>query len=180
MVARQAPLSVRFSRQEHWSGLPFPSPGVFPDPGIKPRCPVLQADSLLTEPPGKPWWYADMAKIGKVMCMDWSLHNCPGLNGAPCGEYSVSRRISFFLSISSRVFSPSDELFSLTWVLFLMVLRVTLSWLHRGKYCELVHGVVLRFPRILLPKISKHFLNLFHFCTFLSLEVAFTLALGNF
>ena len=121
-----------------------------------------------------------MAKIGKIMGRDWSLHNCPGLNGAPCGEYSVSSTISFFLAISSKVFSPSDELFSLTWILFLMVLRVPLPWLHREKYCELVHGIVLRFPRILLPKISKHFLNLFHFCTFLSLEVAFTLALGNF
>jgi len=42
-----------FSRQEYWSGLPFPSPGDLPDPGIKPGSPVLQADSLSTEPPGK-------------------------------------------------------------------------------------------------------------------------------
>ena len=53
-VASQAPLSIGFSRQEHWSGLPFPSPGDLPDPGIKPRSPALQAYSLLTEPPGKP------------------------------------------------------------------------------------------------------------------------------
>ena len=53
-VARQAPLSMDFSRQEYWSGLPFPSPGNLPDPGIKPRSPVLQADSLPSEPPGKP------------------------------------------------------------------------------------------------------------------------------
>ena len=43
-----------FSRKEYWSGLPFPSPGDLPNPGIKPRSPTLQADSLLTEPPGKP------------------------------------------------------------------------------------------------------------------------------
>jgi len=43
-----------FPRQEHWSGLPFPSPGDPPDPGIKPRSPELQADTLSTEPPGKP------------------------------------------------------------------------------------------------------------------------------
>ena len=43
-----------FSRQEYWSGLPFPSPGDLPDPGIKPRSPALQADSLPSEPPGKP------------------------------------------------------------------------------------------------------------------------------
>ena len=48
-LARQAPLSMGFSRQEYWSGLPLPSPGDLPDPGIKPRCPTLQADSLLTE-----------------------------------------------------------------------------------------------------------------------------------
>ena len=56
-VAHQAPLSVEFSRQEYWSGLPFPSPGDPPDPGIKPGSPVLQADSLLFEPPGKPISY---------------------------------------------------------------------------------------------------------------------------
>ena len=53
-VAYQAPLPVGFSRQEYWSELPFPSPGDLPNPGIKPRFPVLQADSLLTEPPRKP------------------------------------------------------------------------------------------------------------------------------
>ena len=47
-------LSTGFSRQEYWSGLPFPSPGDLPDPGIEARSPVLQADSLPTELPGKP------------------------------------------------------------------------------------------------------------------------------
>ena len=53
-VAHQAPLSVGFFRQEYWSGLPFPSPGDLPDPGIKPRSPALQAGTLTCEPPGKP------------------------------------------------------------------------------------------------------------------------------
>ena len=53
-VAHQAPPSMEFSRQEYWSGLPFPSPGYFLDPGIKPRSPALQADALPSEPPGKP------------------------------------------------------------------------------------------------------------------------------
>ena len=44
-----------FARQECWSGLPFPSPGDLPDPGIEPRPPTLQADTLPYEPPGKPW-----------------------------------------------------------------------------------------------------------------------------
>ena len=52
-VAHQAPLSMGFSRQECWSGLPFPSPEDLPDPGIEPRSPALQADSLPTELPGK-------------------------------------------------------------------------------------------------------------------------------
>ena len=53
-VAHQAPLSMGFSRQEYWSGLPFPSTGDLPDPEIKPRSPALQADSLSSRPPGKP------------------------------------------------------------------------------------------------------------------------------
>ena len=51
--AHEAPLSIGFSRQEYWSRLPFPSPGDLPDPWIEPRSPLLQADSLLTELPGK-------------------------------------------------------------------------------------------------------------------------------
>ena len=49
-VSHQAPPSVGFSRQEYWSGLPFPSPGDLPDPGIKPRSPALWADTLTSEP----------------------------------------------------------------------------------------------------------------------------------
>ena len=53
-VSYQAPPSMEFSRQEYWSGLPFPSPGALPDPGIEPWSPTLQADALPSEPPGKP------------------------------------------------------------------------------------------------------------------------------
>ena len=52
-VAYQAPLSMGVSRQEYWSGLPFPSPGDLPDPGIEPGFPTLEADALTSEPPGK-------------------------------------------------------------------------------------------------------------------------------
>ena len=45
-IANQAPLSMGFSKEEYWSGLPFPSPGYLPDPGIEPRSPSLQADAL--------------------------------------------------------------------------------------------------------------------------------------
>ena len=53
-VAHQAPLSMGFSRQEYWSGSPFPPPGDLLNPGIKPGSPTLQADALSSEPPGKP------------------------------------------------------------------------------------------------------------------------------
>ena len=52
-VAYQASPSMGFSRQEYWSGLPFPSPGDLPNPGIKPGSPALEADALNSEPPGK-------------------------------------------------------------------------------------------------------------------------------
>ena len=57
-VPCQAPLSIGFSRQEYWSGLPFPSPEDLPNPGIEsmsPVSPALQADSFTAEPPGKHW-----------------------------------------------------------------------------------------------------------------------------
>ena len=53
-IAYQAPRSMGFSRQEYWSGLPFPSPGDLHNPGIEPRSPALQTDALPSEPPGKP------------------------------------------------------------------------------------------------------------------------------
>ena len=53
-VTRQAPLSMGFPRQEHWSGLPFPSQGDFPDPQIESLSPALQSDSLLLSHQGSP------------------------------------------------------------------------------------------------------------------------------
>ena len=53
-VAQNAPLSIRFPEQEYWRGLPFPSPGDLPDPGIKPRSQAVEGEFLTTEPPGKP------------------------------------------------------------------------------------------------------------------------------
>ena len=53
-LAFHAPLSMRFSRQEYWGGLPFPSLGDLPDPGIEPESPAMKADSLPFEPPNIP------------------------------------------------------------------------------------------------------------------------------
>ena len=59
-VAYQASPSMRFSRHGYWSGLPFPSPGDLPNPGIEPGSPTLQADTLTSEPPGKPQRHYDL------------------------------------------------------------------------------------------------------------------------
>ena len=66
-VAHQAPPSVGFSRQEYWSGLPFPSPRDLPDLGIEPRSPELQADALTSEPPGKPCWSQCLFTVLKIL-----------------------------------------------------------------------------------------------------------------
>ena len=58
----QAPLLMGFSMQEYWSGLSFSPPGDLPNPGIQLRSPALQADSLLSEPPGKPFKYIVLCK----------------------------------------------------------------------------------------------------------------------
>ena len=65
-AAHQALLSMRFSRQGYWSGLPFPSPGDLPDPGIEPGSPALQADSLPTELQRKPFWTEGTMKTEKA------------------------------------------------------------------------------------------------------------------
>ena len=69
IVAHQAPLSMGFSRQEYWSGYPFPSPGDLPDPGIKPAAPALADGFITTEPPSKPHIFIHtIAKIMPQLC----------------------------------------------------------------------------------------------------------------
>ena len=70
-MGHQAPLSMEFSRQEYWSGLPFPSPGDLHDSGIEPGSPALQADSLPSETAGKP-------------CLK---SECDHITGSPFREY---------------------------------------------------------------------------------------------
>ena len=83
----QAPLSMGFSRQEYWSGLPCPPPGDLPNPGIKLRSPTLQVDSLPSEPPGSPRileWVAYPFSRGtfqprnqtRVSCIAGELFSC--------------------------------------------------------------------------------------------------------
>ena len=68
-VACQAPLSMRFFRQEYWNGLPFPTPGDLPIPGIESRSPTLPEDSLPSQPPGKPFTQNDYYQKSKRTCM---------------------------------------------------------------------------------------------------------------
>ena len=70
-VVHQAPLSMEFSRQEDQSGLPFPSPGNGPDPGIKPACPALAGGFFIAEPPGK-----SSSKSLYKQFLPFGLHSC--------------------------------------------------------------------------------------------------------
>ena len=67
---------MEFSRQGYWSGLPFPSPEDLPDPGMEPRSPALQADALLSEPPGKPYHLNTPLSISVL----YETYHVPGKN----------------------------------------------------------------------------------------------------
>ena len=73
-ATHQAPQSMGFSRQEYWSGSPFPSPGDLPNPGIEPRSPALGADALTSEPPGKP---SSSTDINPLMQLPYSMNKWP-------------------------------------------------------------------------------------------------------
>ena len=72
-VAHQAPLSIGFSRQEDWRGLPFPSPGDLPDPGIQPRYSTLQADTLPSKPLRNPFCEMPPNVLPIFLCIDFFL-----------------------------------------------------------------------------------------------------------
>ena len=88
-IACQTRLSMGFPRQEYWSGLPFPSPGIFPDPGTEPRSTVLQEDSLPSKPPGKP----KNTGVGNLSLLQW-IFPTQELNW----DFLHSRQISYQLS----------------------------------------------------------------------------------
>ena len=73
-VACQVPPSMGFSRQEYWSGLPFPSSGDLPDSGIEPGSPVLLADALPSEPPGKSGHEEGVVEIRHAKINDGTTH----------------------------------------------------------------------------------------------------------
>ena len=81
-VAHQATLSMRFPRQEYWNGLPFPSPGDLPDPGIKPVCSCLTGSFFPTEPPGSPCGLLNSNKLVMYALMRLSQQPRHGLPGS--------------------------------------------------------------------------------------------------
>ena len=92
-VAHQAPPSMGFSRQEYWSGLPFPSPGDLPNPGIEPTSPTLQADALTSQPPGKPKVNSKRDNTGNHC--QWQIQNDVSPHTAVAtrlSSYSVGQR----------------------------------------------------------------------------------------
>ena len=123
-VVSQALLSMEFSRQEYWNGLPFPSPGDVPDPGIGPGPPALQADSWPSGPPGRPpfikWNGAHNKKLGRESLSDknWkSFHTSPSpkkfrnssriLHCTPCFNfYSVSGFVILYSKFALLYYFP--------------------------------------------------------------------------
>ena len=92
-IAHQAALSMGFSRQEYWSGLPFPSAGDLPNPGIEAgRSPTLQADALPSEPPGNQLQYSclenSMDKWSLVCCSPWG---CKELVTTECTDTHIAK-----------------------------------------------------------------------------------------
>ena len=76
-VTYQAPQSMGFSRQEYWSGLPFPSPGDLPNPGIEPGSPALQTDALPSKSHGKPDWLGSIDTVSQSVSS--VAQSCPTL-----------------------------------------------------------------------------------------------------
>ena len=112
-VAYQAPPSMGFFRQEYWSGLPFPSPGDLPNPGIEPRSPAFQADTLTSEPPGKP----TTPKLHPKLPSFQGLHRSYPISYPCYPSKSVYRKFSkttFILETNCRVWASLRTLSSST------------------------------------------------------------------
>ena len=92
-VAHQASLSRRFPRQAYWSGLPFPSPGDLPDPGIKPEPPALTGGFFTTETPGKPWDYSRFSFNYDKLSMAETVSKLNVLNNKNLKRLKMSLRV---------------------------------------------------------------------------------------
>ena len=130
-VAYQALPSMDFSRQEYWNGLPFPSLGDLPNPGIKPRSPVLQADSLLSEPLEKP---------------PCKPRDSQSLLQHHSSKVSILRHSAFFMVQLSHPYITTGKAIDLTRRTFV------------GKVMSLLFDILSRIVIAFLPR-SKHLLR---------------------
>ena len=159
-IACQSPLSMGFSRQEYWNGLPCPPPGDLPNLGIKPRSPTLQVDSLPSEPPGK----LINTGVGSLSVSSW-LRNWTGVS-CIAGEFFTSWTTR---EACAREYSPLIYIYTTFRVsLNLVVVEGLLScwtncsdnlqWHRRGKHgrpqlpCLLLHGVLFNHSAVFLTK----------------------------
>ena len=119
-VRYQAPLSMGFSRQEYWSGLPFASPGDLPDPGIEPCYPILQADSLPSEPPGMPifmYQFHSVQSFSRVLLCNPMNRSTPGLpvhHQLPEFTQTYVHRVGDAIQPSHPLSSPSPPALNLS------------------------------------------------------------------
>ena len=122
--AHQAPPSLGFSRQEYWSGLPSPSPGELPDPGIERRPPALQADALTCEPPGGRWELVKFIKGSQILEWEKNFKTSKGLMLMfQLGIFTHSKE----LSISYRFFGRGGMNFQACFPLLSFFLRIFAS-----------------------------------------------------
>ena len=124
-VAYQGPLSMEFSRQEYWIGLPFPCPGDLPDPGIKPGSPTLQADALPSGPPGKPssvqFSHSVVSNSLRPRGLQHARPPCPSptpgvySNSCPLSWWCHPTILSFVITFSSHFqYFPASESFQMS------------------------------------------------------------------
>ena len=138
-LARQASLSMKFPRQENWSGLPFPPPGDLLDPGIKPKSPgspALQVDSLMLEPLGKP------NKGYKCVIIHWT-------NSIFCFVFSLSHLLCFSfieVQLANKI---------------LIYLRSTAWYFGAHIHCEMI--ATIKWINISVISLSHHFFLLLYF-----------------
>ena len=104
-VVECIPPSMGFSRQEYWSGLPFPSPGDRPNSGIQPGSPAFQADALTSEPPGKPTWSIQLINSDRA----WMPVMVLSTSG-PCGKLII---LVHFMVKGKQVVFARENLHSL-------------------------------------------------------------------
>ena len=140
-VAHQAPLSIGFSRQEYWSGLPFPSPGALPNPGIKPRSPALAGRFFTTS---ATWEVPSKQYSGLISFrIDGLISDCQ--ESFPTPQFkSINSLIAFFMVQFSHPYMTTKKTTALTiWpfvgrvmmsLLFNMLSRFVMTFLPRSKY----------------------------------------------